>query len=256
MSTSRAASRPADRDVTPVSPDAGGPQSGPRARDVLVQWLAAFVLANIATTLVLLVTGQGDPDAGPTPTWVFALAAPAMWMVYLVFVRRHVLATGAPGIIEGVGLRFRPSDAWGILLGIASQLVLVNLVNWPLSRLFPGAFDPDKVSERARDLVDAAGGAWMVVLALIVVVGAPLVEEIVYRGMVQSGLESQWGARASLVFTAILFAAVHLVPVEFPGLLSFALVLGWARLRTGRLGLPVVTHMAFNATGLAFALLR
>lgn len=214
------------------------------------------MLANIATSLVVVVAGYSDPDAGPTPTWVFALAATAMWWVYLVVVRRHVTDLGAPGVAAGVGLRFAPADAWGVPLGVASQLVLVNLVNWPLSRLFPDAFDSDKVSERARELADSATGAWVVVLALIVVMGAPLVEEIVYRGMVQAGLEPQWGPRASLVFTAILFAAVHLVPVEFPGLLTFALVLGWARLRSGRLGLPIVTHMAFNATGLAFALLR
>jgi membrane protease YdiL (CAAX protease family) len=47
-----------------------------------------------------------------------------------------------------------------------------------------------------------------------------------------------------------MFAGIHLAPVEFPGLFVFALVLGWCYRRTGRLGLSVVTHMAFNATGL------
>ena len=34
------------------------------------------------------------------------------------------------------------------------------------------------------------------------------------------------------------------------GLLAVALVFGWLRDRTGRLGASILTHMAFNAAGL------
>jgi len=84
----------------------------------------------------------------------------------------------------------------------------------------------------------------------------PIVEEVVYRGYLQPALAGSWGPRLGAVATAVLFAAIHFVPVEFPGLLAFALVLGWARQRTGRLGLPIVTHLAFNATGLVLVALR
>ena len=43
---------------------------------------------------------------------------------------------------------------------------------------------------------------------------------------------------------------VHLEPIEFPGLFAFALVLGFCYRRTQRVGLSMVTHLAFNATGL------
>ena len=91
------------------------------------------------------------------------------------------------------------------------------------------------------------------VLAAIVVVGAPVIEEIVYRGWLQPRLGAAWGNAVGITAVAVLFAAVHLQPVEFPGLLAFAVVLGVARARSGRLGLPVVTHAAFNATGLLLA---
>ena len=38
--------------------------------------------------------------------------------------------------------------------------------------------------------------------------------------------------------------------MQLPGLLLIGLVLGMATVRTGRLGMAVLTHMAFNATGL------
>ena len=90
----------------------------------------------------------------------------------------------------------------------------------------------------------------MILLFAIVVLGAPVIEEIVYRGMLQQGLERSIDQRGALVLTAIIFAAIHMQPIEFPGLFAFALVLGWTYQRTKRLGLAIVTHMAFNASGL------
>jgi membrane protease YdiL (CAAX protease family) len=49
---------------------------------------------------------------------------------------------------------------------------------------------------------------------------------------------------------------VHLRLAEFPGLFAFALVLGGCWHATRRLGMPLVAHVAFNATGLAMLILR
>ncbi|MEY4633515.1 MAG: hypothetical protein RLZ18_887 [Actinomycetota bacterium] len=96
----------------------------------------------------------------------------------------------------------------------------------------------------------------MVLLILIVVVGAPLVEEVIYRGTVQSDLVTRWGNKVGIGVTAFVFAAIHQSPVEFAGLFAFALVLGVSRHRTGRLGTSIITHMAFNAAGLVLVILK
>jgi membrane protease YdiL (CAAX protease family) len=126
----------------------------------------------------------------------------------------------------------------------------MNVVNWPLNKWFPDTFNPERIETRARDMVDAAHGAWFIVLFVVVVVGAPLVEELVYRGFIQGGLQSRIGSTWALIMTAAWFTAVHLEPIEFPGLFVFALVLGFCYRRTQRVGLSMVTHLAFNATGL------
>jgi len=184
-----------------------------------------------------------------------ALSATAMWIVYL-FATTQFLQVTWKNFRSTIGATFLRRDVVvGIPVGIASQLILVNAVNWPLARLFPDTFSFDEVSKRASDLVDVARGGWVILLGLVVIVGAPIVEEIVYRGVVQPGLVAAWGPRGGIWFTAILFAAIHFQPIEFPGLLAFALVLGWARQSTDRLGLSVVTHTAFNATGLLLVFL-
>jgi membrane protease YdiL (CAAX protease family) len=54
----------------------------------------------------------------------------------------------------------------------------------------------------------------------------------------------------AVVAVAAFFAAIHFRWVEFPGLFVFGLILGVCALRTGRLGMGIAAHMAFNATGL------
>ena len=226
-----------------------------RASQVLLFWLAAFVFANFASLLVVMAMGNGGSSSSEMSTLDVALSATAMWAVYL-FVTSQFLHVNWKNFRSTIGVTFLRRDvAVGIPLGIASQLILVNAVNWPLTRLFPDAFSFDEVSKRASDLVDVAQGGWIILLGLVVIVGAPIVEEIVYRGVVQPGLVASWGRTVGIVTTAALFAAIHLQPVEFPGLFAFALVLGWARHSTARIGMSIITHMAFNATGLALVVL-
>ena len=71
-----------------------------------------------------------------------------------------------------------------------------------------------------------------------------------YRGFIQHNLGVAYGARISVMLASFWFAAVHLQLAEFPGLFAFALVLGVCFARTKRLGLSIVTHVAFNATAL------
>ncbi len=222
------------------------------AAPLLWRWVLAFLLANLVSAVVVSAAGHAGSSPADIPTWVFGAAALAMWSAQMWVVARALESEGV-GLVEGTALTFRVRDLVGIPLGVASQLLLVTAVMWPLARLFPDTFDPERVAERADDLVSTASGGWMILLAGVVVVGAPLVEEIVYRGWLQPRLGAEWGNAIGIGAVAVLFAAVHLQPVEFPGLLAFAVVLGLARARSGRLGLPVVTHAAFNATGLLLA---
>jgi len=55
---------------------------------------------------------------------------------------------------------------------------------------------------------------------------------------------------SSVLVVAAFFALIHFRPVEYPGLFAFGLVLGCCAALTNRLGMGIVSHMAFNATAL------
>jgi membrane protease YdiL (CAAX protease family) len=172
------------------------------------------------------------------------------FVIMLIFVSRR---WGQGHFQNDYKVRTRWIDLAGLPLGIASQLVLVPAIYWPLQRVWPDTFSSDEIEQRARDLWDKAHGGWIVVLVLVVALGAPIIEELVYRGLILQALQSRLNDWLALVIAAAWFALIHLQPVELPGLFAFALVLGICFQRTGRLGMSVFAHIAFNATGLLLA---
>jgi membrane protease YdiL (CAAX protease family) len=163
---------------------------------------------------------------------------------------------GLGSMVDDYGLSFKPIDAVGIPIGVLTQLVLVRLLYWPLETWFPDTFTVSDREENARTLYDSANGLWVVCLVLIVVVGAPLVEELLYRGLLQGAFTRRVNDVLALVMVAGWFAVIHFRPVEYPGLFVVGLVLGTCALVTRRLGLGIVAHAAFNATGLAWVASR
>jgi len=240
---------------TPWAPPYGQEPARHRSfplRVVVFTWAASYAVALVVSSAILVATDNVDLVEGREPKWFLGVSALALWVPFVFGLLTVSRRYGSASFARDFGLSFRRSDLFGVPIGVASQLLLVNLVTWPFSEIFPERFAPELVEKRAQDLFDNATGPWLFVLILVVVVGAPLVEELVYRGLIQSGLNDRFGEKVSLLIASIWFAGVHLQLVELPGLFAFALVLGYCFCRTKRLGLSIVAHVAFNATGILF----
>ena len=221
------------------------PQLGSPFR-IFAVWSLTYLVANVCGGVVIAVLGYGSADV--VPTWVLAVSALTLWGPFIGVLIWTSKQRGSGNFVHDFSLTFRAKDLWGVPLGVMSQLLLVIAVTLPFQWLFPDLFNSEAVEKRANELFDAAHGAWMVLLIFVVVICAPLVEEIVYRGFIQHNLGVAYGARISVLLTSFWFAAVHLQLAEFPGLFAFSIVLGICFARTKRLGLSIVTHIAFNAT--------
>lgn len=91
-------------------------------------------------------------------------------------------------------------------------------------------------------------------VAFIAVVAAPLMEELIFRVVLQGWLTTVLPERQALPIAAGIFAAVHGWPDAVP-LFPLALILGIVYHRTHRYYTVVLLHAIFNATNLAFALI-
>jgi uncharacterized protein len=218
-------------------------------------WVACWFGGNVLGALVLGTAGQTGTD---TPTWASAVGALCLWVPIVggLFAVSDRYGTGS--IVADLGLRGRAIDLIGVPIGILTQLVLVRAAYWPLQQVWGDTFSQERLERTARRLMDRAiddGPVWVVALVIVVVIGAPLVEELLYRGLLQGAASRAAGVGANQVLAvggvAAFFAFIHFRPVEFLGLFVVGIVLGVCVHRTGRLGMAIVAHLAFNATGLA-----
>ena len=214
--------------------------------------LGAWLVGNLAAGAVLSASGKKTvAEAGHG--WLVGISV-AQWLPMLLALWLLGRRFGSGNFAADYGLSFRPIDLIGIPIGVVTQLALVPLLYLPLESIWPATFGDDEIEKRARELYGNPSSVSLVLLILVVVVGAPLVEELVYRGLLQGALGRtlhQWRGWLAMVLVAALFALVHFSPVEYPGLFLVGLVLGICALRTGRLGMGILTHAAFNAAALA-----
>ncbi len=151
-----------------------------------------------------------------------------------------------PGITRLIGLELRRSDALiGLPVGIAVQLLAIPGLYWVVTQFLPKA----DVSAPARAVVErATDPLGVVLLVLIVGIGAPVFEEIFYRGLALRMMERRIGTTYAVMASSMLFAAVHFQKLQFPGLFLFGVVAGVLAVRTGRLGISIWAHVGFNLT--------
>jgi membrane protease YdiL (CAAX protease family) len=218
-------------------------------------WFVSWFLGNLLGALVVGASGRKVSEAD-TPVWLTATVALALWVPMLVTMHEVCVRRTGRSFVPALHLSFRPIDLVGLPIGVATQLLVLPLVYWPLGHVWPSTFGRSRLEQTARTLTDSVHGAGMVLLVLVVVVGAPLVEELVYRGLLQRAVVARVGRASGVVLVALWFAAIHLRPVETPGLLAVGLVLGVCALVADRLGPSVLAHLAFNATGLVLVARR
>lgn len=217
-------------------------------------YVMAWVLGNVASLVVLTVTGHGGQPFENVPIWAILLASASTWTLLILGMWEASKRSGTADFVADYRVRFRPVDLLGVPIGVLSQLVLLPVIYLPLERIWESTFTDDKLSQNAQELVDRATGGSMVLLVLMACVGAPVVEELVYRGLLQGSFAARFAPVPAWLAASALFALIHFRPVEYPGLFAIGLVFGGCAILTGRLGMAMACHLGFNVTGLILAL--
>ncbi|MFK7960602.1 MAG: lysostaphin resistance A-like protein [Phycisphaerales bacterium] len=146
------------------------------------------------------------------------------------------------------------------LIGLALTWPIANavgaLAGLVMTRL--GRAAPDPVAHRLlEDLLAAPIDGAFVGMILLVTLAVPLLEEALYRGMVQGGMVGAGiGSRVAIVATSLVFTVMHVGAADAHALVAlFVMSLGFGLVveRTGRLLAGVVMHGAFNAGNLILA---
>ena len=132
-------------------------------------------------------------------------------------------------------------------------LVLGSVVALALSiAVSQFGLEPQGIKE-AMEVVREPG---MLAPSLFVIAGlAPLVEELVFRGLLYGWVAGRWGTAAAWIVSSLAFAAAHVEPAHIILVLPLALWFGWLRRRTDSLLPSLVAHMVNNGFAIAAAAL-
>ncbi len=156
---------------------------------------------------------------------------------------------GTGRLRDDLGLRFRAADCgWGPLVwlsAVVTQIVVVLLI---LIFDIPLSSNTEGVSRHPLDR------AYIISFALLAMVAAPIVEELVFRGLIMRGLRSVLPAWLSVGVQGVLFGVAHFDPVRGMGniglvliLSAVGIVLGGAAYLVRRLAPTMIAHAIFNS---------
>jgi membrane protease YdiL (CAAX protease family) len=91
--------------------------------------------------------------------------------------------------------------------------------------------------------------------AFVVIVLAPVMEEIIFRGILYPAIKQAGRPQAALWVTAVLFGMVHFNLLNFVSLTLFGVLLVWVYEHTNRLIACIFAHSLFNAANFTFLIL-
>lgn len=151
------------------------------------------------------------------------------------------------GVVETLALRW-PRRGWLVLGVIPASMASDTLLVW-LSEHAPW------LDLGGLDLMGdamALDNPWPVVVGASVVIGAPIYEELLFRGVLFDGIRrgrlGHWGA---IVGTGLLFAGFHGDPLHIAGVLILGLYMSWVRWATGSIWTSMGAHFLNNLVWLA-----
>jgi membrane protease YdiL (CAAX protease family) len=204
-----------------------------------------------------------NPLVGPLEGWheefltnfIFCVGAVVTIIVMMVLAQLDFV-----GGLRGLGFRLRT-------IGRDLPLAFVNLLAvWPvvlamiiatasLGRVIQGPDFEIPQHEELRLMSESTAIPLRLLVVFLAVVVAPLLEEMLFRGlfqtMIRSYLERPWPA---VIITSAIFASVHQNVTHWPALFALAMGLGYAYEKSGSLFRPIFMHALFNGAAIAATL--
>jgi membrane protease YdiL (CAAX protease family) len=197
------------------------------------------------------------------PGWslvIFLLALPVIGFVVLWFLPNHemmtvlgaffavgllavIVAVAPLGKAAGPALGLRPAHWKYPVLGAVGTLALsvavsqIGIEPEGVKQVIEGVREP-------RQLIQSL---------LFLAVLAPVVEELVFRGLLYGWIAGRWGGWPAVIVSSLAFAGAHWEPAHVVLVLPLGLLFGWLRRRTDSLLPSLVAHIVNNGFALLAA---
>ena len=202
--------------------------------DAIISLVGAIGLSLVIS--LALMSQNIDPENG----WGLIIAFSAPWLMMAGW---PIIATTIKGNGPKIDLGLiapRTHLRLGFASGLAS-LAVASVIAWIVTR-FTGP-----LSSTAGDVGLNQTGIVLVVFVLMAMFGAPIVEELAFRGLLYGALaKAHVNEHLVVAITALVFALFHFEPKRFIFLFAIGMILGEVRRRTGSTSAAIVAHIVNN----------
>jgi membrane protease YdiL (CAAX protease family) len=219
----------------------------------MLVWMGSVMLLLVVPALIIIpyamygYRGAGHEDAGQS-----ILNDPnTVLLAVLSIIPVHILTLGMVWMVV-TGFGKRPfwqtlGWSWSSTVGPWTSIffaVMVLVVGGLLSWMVGG--EPTEI-----DQIIASSTATRISVAILATLTAPLVEEMIYRGLIYSALQRVTGVVWAVIIVSSMFASVHVWQYRtnlgvIAAISIFSLSLTFMRAYSGRLLPCYVMHLVFN----------
>lgn len=202
---------------------------------IVASLLAAFLFSSLLVpSLVGFLGFDSAADDGGLALMISYAGAMALTIAILLTLKRP-LALKVSSLAPRIDKINLPLTLMGlVLIGVAG--VAID----PIMKLMPESW-----TSLLDDMMDA--GIWAIVTSVVL---APIMEEYLFRGMLQRSITTCHGAIGGIVIASVVFGLIHIIPQQVLAASLSGLVLGTIFYLTGSLTTVVMIHMLNN--GLAY----
>ncbi len=219
----------------------------PVVTDIVVM-LLLFLLVHVAVGAVLRALGFVVPDELPYDTTDIehymaqqVVRGERIALLYPLSMGFSILAVWAYIRFRGGrGLKIRHSAS-----GFNPNIILSGTL-WVLSAQV--LLEPLSVMLSEGEGSSVGRGIWACVTALV---AAPILEELLCRGVVLESVRRNWGSKVAVLVSALFFGLIHVEPATMVVAMVVGVILGVLYLRTSSLYSVIIIHSINNAAALA-----
>jgi len=136
---------------------------------------------------------------------------------------------------------FNPLILIPIALFLWGSHNFLNEVNIWVDKQIP---PPPWFWELFNKIFESDYGIYGAILKIVVI--APIIEELIFRGIIMHGLMRNYPKVIAIFFSGLLFALFHLNPWQFPATFILGLLLGWIMIRTRNIFACIAGHAINN----------
>jgi len=222
--------------------------------EALGVWFASILFILVIPTAVLLpyLALQNPPITDTAQVVEFAKSDPtSIFLQIVAVIPAHLLTLILAWLVVTRARKFEflktlGWDGGGVSTWLAYPAILIGFF---LVAMVVGYFFPEQENDLIRMLRSSRSAVYIV--AFVATFTAPLIEEVVYRGLLYSAFQRVLGVPVAFLLVTLLFALVH-VPQYYPSfstillLTLLSLTLTAVRVKTGNLLPCVILHTLFN----------